>query len=155
MKFTGFQQLLYRKFLIERRWRVDEIAQALGVDRSTMYQWVDGVRTCPYDIIPHLFLVTRDLDFLTFGLQGTGYTVAPLPTAEVDAGRLETETLDVARAAGQFVAVVQDRMQDGRVDRQDAEAIGQACRDLQREAEEARAVANGMATRQGLKVVGR
>lgn len=150
MKFTGFQQLLYRKFLIERRWRVDEIAQLLGVDRSTMYQWVDGVRTCPYDIVPHLYLVTQDIDFLTFGLQGTGYTLAKLPGVEAEVGRVESETLDVARVVGTLVEVVQRVTKDGQVDHRDRQEIEAAARDVQRETEEVVVAAQGQG--RGLRV---
>lgn len=136
MKFTGFQRLLHRKFLIERRWRVEEIAPQLGVGRSTLYAWIDGVMTCPVDILPSLFLLTRDTEFLQFCLQGTGYTLAPLPGAGVQVEDVQAETLDVMDAVGQLASVVRQAAADGTLDRKEREAIREAIRHIQREAEE-------------------
>ena len=151
VQFSGFQQLLFRKFLYERHWRVDEIAQKLNVGRSTMYRWIDGEAHFPVDLVGMLTIVTGDRDFIDFVLQGTGYTLAPLPTPEVEVGRVEAETLDVAREAGKFVGVVQQTLRDGHIDRKDIESICSAGRDLQREVEEVRVAAEGTA-RPGLRV---
>lgn len=153
MVFSGFQQLLYRKFLQERRWRVDEIAQQLNVGRSTMYAWIDGERQFPVDLVGMLATITGDTDFLDFVLIGTGYTLAPLPEPTVDVRRVEAETLDVAREVGNVVASVQGALKDGRVDRREAEQIRQAVRTLQREAEEVASACNGTNAGQALKVV--
>ena len=137
MQHSGFQQLLYRKFFQDRIARVDDVAHQLNVGRSTMYAWIDGERQFPVDLVGLLTRITGDSDFLDFILQGTGYTLAPLPEVDVEeVGRLEAETLDVAREAGNVVAAVQDALRDERIDRMEAQQIRAAVRTLQREAEE-------------------
>ncbi len=143
MVFSGFQQLLYRLFLLERRWRVDEVAAQLNVGRSTMYAWIDGERHFPVDLIGPLVTITGEIAFLDFILKGTGYTLAPLPEASVDVGRIEAEMLDVAREVGNMVATVQEALKDGRIDGREAEQIRQAGRKVQQQVEDVHVVSAG------------
>lgn len=147
MKFTAFQMLLHRKFFIERRWRVEDVAGQLGVDRSTLYAWIDGQRTCPVDIVPHLFLVTGDIEFLAFCVQGTGYTVAPLPAPEDAAQCLKSEALGVSASAGHFAGLVNEVLKDGHVDRTEVAAAELALDQIERDAEGARKALRQAATR--------
>jgi hypothetical protein len=118
-----------------------------------MYAWIDGERQFPVDLVGLLSTVTSDMDFIDFVLVGTGYTLAPLPEPTVDVGRVEAETLDVAREVGNVVAAVQTALKDGRVDRADVERIRAAVRTLQREAEDITAACNGTVSGQSLKAV--
>ena len=136
LHFNGFQQLLYRKFLLERRWRVEEIAHQLNVGRSTMYAWIDGERTFPVDLVGLLSRVTGDHEFVEFVVRDTGFTLAPLPGAGMDIRHLESEALDVAKQAGRVVEAVQDAIVDGRVDTRDCASIRHAVDSLHREGQE-------------------
>lgn len=140
---TGFQQLLWRKCFQEKHWRAEDIAAQLNIGRSTMYRYIDGEAYFPPDLIGPLVVATGDIEFLTYLLQGTGYTLAPLPEPNVEVERVEAETLEVAREAGNVAALVREALKDRQIDHREVEQICQAVRNLQREAQDVASACEG------------
>lgn len=137
----AFQRVLYRTFILEKRWRVDDVAVTLGVSRSTLYAWIEGERTFPVDQVPTLFIATQHMEFLQFCLEGTGYSLAPLPDAGQEVGRVQEEALDVVAAVGDLAQTVRMASADGVLSQAERQRIFALVRKVQQEAEELLAAA--------------
>jgi hypothetical protein len=104
IKHAEFQLLLYRKFEYEHRYDAKTVADQMGISRSSMYAYIDGTTYFPPDLVPLLYRVTDDTDFLDFFLRGTGFTRAPVLTATPSAADLRSQVLDVTATTGELAA---------------------------------------------------
>lgn len=75
VRINRFQNLLYTRFIIEKRYRVDEIAEKIGIHRDTLYRHIRGENQFPVDLIPNLVKATGDDFFLRYLAREAGYTI--------------------------------------------------------------------------------
>jgi len=80
-KDTGFsfQNLLYVRFIVEKRYRVDSVAEKMGIHKDTLYRYVRGENHFPIDKLPRLIEATEDTSFIEYLFQDTKYIVIPKP----------------------------------------------------------------------------
>lgn len=80
---SGFRSLLISKFYAEGKYKVDNIAQKMGVHKDTLYKWIAGKdsngqkRHFPIDRIPDLVNATNDIEFLDYLCRRCGMMVIP------------------------------------------------------------------------------
>lgn len=122
----GFASLLYVAFVIEKRYRVDEVAPLLDVSPSTLYDYISGRRIFPPDLIAPLYNATKDRRFLALFLDECGCTFTELP--EPEACIDETVLAEAIRAQEEFTDVLRatrEALRDDRVDRRELAQIEQ------------------------------
>ena len=114
-----FQTVLYYVFLIEKAFRVDEVAKRMGIRPGTLYSYIEGKRTFPPDRIPDLYRATFERRFLAVLLDSIGVVFFDAPECDSaepadavlpEAIKTQKECLDVLQAA-------YDSLADGRVSR--------------------------------------
>ena len=74
-KKFGFQYLLYVRFIIEKRYRVDAVAQNMKIHRDTLYKWIRGENAFPIDQLPNLTKATSDCEHLNYLAGEAGFTI--------------------------------------------------------------------------------
>ena len=74
---TGYQTLLYYKFIASKQHDAASIAQKMGVSVDSVYRWVRGDRSMPIDRIPDLVNATGDLEFLEYLTEKCGFSLVP------------------------------------------------------------------------------
>ena len=80
---SGFQSLLYFNFILQKKYRVDTIAQKMGINKDTLYKYIRGERPFPPDRISDLYNTTEDLSYLTFFLDPCGFVpIKPIEDKE-------------------------------------------------------------------------
>lgn len=114
IRYLGFQNLLYRKFISPGEHDAKKIAHAINESLSSFYKYCEGNWYCPPDLISRIYNATKDPDFLNFILNDTDLMLAPRKNVAPDKSVLE-ETLDVASAAGSVVAKIDNALKDGRI----------------------------------------
>ncbi len=112
MRYIGFQNLLYRKFISPREHDAKKVAAAIGESLSTLYNYVEGISYCPVDLVARLYKATGDKDFLNFVLDDTDQKLAPREPSK-DKKTLEGELLDVAAANGNLMQAAHKALKDG------------------------------------------
>ena len=75
VKRIGFQNLLYVRFIIEKRYRVDEVARKLDIHKDTLYRWIRGDNPFPIDQLPHLVKATDDPIYLKYLAREAGFSL--------------------------------------------------------------------------------
>lgn len=106
IKNDGFRVLLYHKFIYRKAFRVDEVADKMGIPPTTFYKYLQGQMNFPVDLVAKLYSATGDIEFLNFILNDTPHMLAPRKAA--GAGKsLTDEALDTAAATGRLISEVQ------------------------------------------------
>lgn len=114
VRYLGFQNLLYRKFISPGEHDAKKIAHAINESLSSFYKYCEGNWYCPPDLISRIYNATKDPDFLNFILNDTDLMLAPRKTAAPEKSLVE-ETLDVAVSLGDVVKKTQTAIEDGRL----------------------------------------
>jgi len=82
----GFQSLLYYRFIIEKKYRVDDVSKKMGICKDTLYRYIRGAKKdskneerkeFPIDQISSLVNATKDLRYLEYFCDPCGYTLLP------------------------------------------------------------------------------
>ena len=73
----GFQSLLYYKFVVHKTYRVDTVAEKMGLSSDTLYRYVRGDRPFPIDRLSDLVNATGDFEYLEYFNDRCGYSVIP------------------------------------------------------------------------------
>ena len=138
IQHTGFQSLLYEKFVIDKVHDGKKVAPAMGIAPSTLYGYIEGKQYMPPDLIARLYKATGDVDFLNFIIDKTDQSLRP---RETHAGKedLKDDTLDVASAAGAAVAEIQKALADDNVSEVEKQRITKRLNVLMKEIEDVRA----------------
>lgn len=142
IKYLGFQNLLYRKFISPGEHDAKKVAHVINESLSNLYNYIEGFCYCPPDLISRIYNATKDPDFLNFFLNDTNMMLAPRKSAEPKKTVLE-ETLDVAAASGRVVVAVEEALIDGTLNELDRRRIAKAIDADQKELEELRGKVNG------------
>ena len=71
-KVLGFQSLLYYKFILEKKHRVDTVSKKMGISEDYLYKMIRGEREFPKEKISDLTKATNDNDFNKFFLDPCG-----------------------------------------------------------------------------------
>lgn len=74
---SALQCLLYTNFHIKKKYRVDAVADTMGVAADTLYKWINGTRLFPADRLPSLTIATCDTEYLDFLAGQCGYSIIP------------------------------------------------------------------------------
>ena len=74
---SSLQCLLYTSFVIKKRYRVDTIAQKMGISKDLLYRYIRGNKQFPADRLSDLTNATEDYDYLDFILSECGLTAIP------------------------------------------------------------------------------
>lgn len=74
---SALQCLLYTNFHIKKKYRVDTVAEIMGVSSDTLYKWINGTRLFPADRLSSLTLATNDTEYLDFLAGKCGYSIIP------------------------------------------------------------------------------
>ena len=74
---TGYQTLLYYKFIASKQHDAASVAQKMQVSLDSLYRWVRGDRSMPIDRIPDLVNATGDLEFLEYLTEKCGFSLIP------------------------------------------------------------------------------
>lgn len=114
--YLGFQNLLYRKFVSPGEHDAKAVAFAMGISLSTFYNYIEGVSTCPPDLIPLLYNATKDPEFLSFITNPTDKRLCDKNPALNSRGVID-EAFDVSAANGRLVDSVRKAWNDGRISR--------------------------------------
>lgn len=113
--YLGFQSLLYRKFVSPGEHDAKAVAFAMGLSLSTFYNYIEGVSTCPPDLIPLIYNATKDPEFITHITdQTTDKRLADRDPALNSRGIVE-EAFDVSAANGRLVDAVRKALNDTRI----------------------------------------
>jgi len=112
-KYEGFRTLLYYKFIYLKLYRVDEIAEKMGMDSPvTLYKYIGGQYSFPVDLVGKLYNATGDVEFLNFILNDTGQMLTPREGSPIQKD-LASETLEGMAAAGRLAEDVQSSKGNG------------------------------------------
>lgn len=80
---SGFRSLLIANFYAKRKYKVDDIAQKMGIHKDTLYKWIAGrdsngeARHFPIDRIPDLVNATNDIEYLEYLCRPCGMMIIP------------------------------------------------------------------------------
>ena len=74
---SSLQCLLYTNFIIKKKYRVETVAEKMGVSKDTLYRWIRGNRLFPADRLPDLSNATEDLEYIEFILDECNLTPIP------------------------------------------------------------------------------
>ena len=74
---SALQCLLYTNFHIKKKYRVDTVAEKMGISSDTLYKWINGTRLFPADRLPSLTIATGDKEYLDFLAGQCGYSIIP------------------------------------------------------------------------------
>ena len=123
IKHTGFQSLLYYVFVFEKKYRVDETAEAMGISPQTLYDYIEGRRYFPPDLVPRIYKATKEYRFLEFFLKPCGL-VAIEPSRSTPTTRdILLQIISCAKEHGDVMAEVKKALEDGVVTRQELKAL--------------------------------
>ena len=112
---TGFQSLLYYVFIFEKKYRVDETAKKLGIHVQTLYDYIEGVRYFPPDLIPDLYFATKDYRFLEFFLKPCGLVAVPVKQIAESKKDILNILVSGAKEDGDVVRAVKYALDDGKI----------------------------------------
>ena len=76
-RVSWFQCHLYEVFIIQKKWRVDEMSKKMGISADLLYRYIRGERKFPLDIFPAYLKATGDLDALKYLVSEVGYCLIP------------------------------------------------------------------------------
>jgi len=74
---SRFQSLLYVNFHIKKKYRVDAVAEKMGLHHDTLYKYANGTNVFPVDQLAPLTIATGDTEYLEYILDMCGYTLLP------------------------------------------------------------------------------
>lgn len=114
--YLGFQSLLYRKFVSPGEHDAKAVAFAMGISLSTFYNYIEGVSTCPPDLIPLLYNATKDPEFLSFVTDPTDKRLSD-KNPVLNSRSVIDEAFDVTAATGRLVDSVRKALNDARINR--------------------------------------
>lgn len=137
IKYIGFQNLLYRKFISPGEHDAKKVAHAINESLSNFYNYIEGFCYCPPDIISRIYNATKDPDFLNFILNDTDQMLTDRQAAKTDKSILE-EALDIAVASGAVVSKIQKALDDRYINPAEKMRIIRAINAAEKELEDAR-----------------
>lgn len=140
-KYEGFRNLLYHKFIYLKLYRVDEVAERMGVSPVTLYKYIGGQYSFPVDLIGKLYTATGDAEFLNFILAGTDQMLTPRKGTKVQKD-LASETLEAMAAVGRLAEDVQSSKGDGILSEIEKKRLINRIDHAQKELEDVRKVIN-------------
>ena len=117
-----FNDMLRYKIEQSETLSVKTLVENTGIPGRTWYNWISGDSTFPPDLIPLLYKITGDIDFLNFTLNSTDMMLTPRQVADGGKGLLE-ETLDASEALGHIVHEVREAMGDKKITPQEKKKI--------------------------------
>ncbi len=133
---TKYQFFLYDKFIGGQHNIIDTSRKTL-IPPSTLYNYVEGVSTCPVDLVAPFYNATKDPDFVNFIINDTDLMLAPKQEGKGDKTILE-ETLDVSVACGNLTRTVQKALKDKTITRNEERLIIKAINEAEKELEDLR-----------------
>lgn len=100
-KHEGFRNLLYHNFIYLKLYRVEDVAEKMGISPVTFYKYISGQMSFPVDLVGKLYNATGDIEFLNFILNGTDQMLTPRHGSPIQKD-LTSETLEAFAAAGKL-----------------------------------------------------
>lgn len=123
IKHTGFQSLLYYVFIFEKKHRVDETADKMGISPQTLYDYIEGRRYFPPDLISRLYNATKDYRFLEFFLKPCGLVAVEKAKAEPAVRDVLLQIVACAKEHGDVMAEVKKALEDGVITKQELKVL--------------------------------
>ena len=74
---SGYQMLLYYKFIAHKEFDTTSIAEKMGISLDTLYRYIRGDRPFPVDRISDLVNATQDTEFLDYLCSPCGFSLMP------------------------------------------------------------------------------
>ena len=71
----GFSHLLYYLFIVEKKFRVDEISERMGIHKDTLYKMINGTNPFSPDYINPLLKATESLEIIQYLINGTDFRI--------------------------------------------------------------------------------
>ena len=133
---TKYQFFLYEKF-IGGQHNIIDTSRKILVPASTLYNYAEGVSTCPVDLVAPFYNSTNDPDFLNFIINDTDLMLVPKKEGKGEKTVLE-ETLDVSVACGNLTRTVQKALKDKEITRNEGRLIVKAINEAEKELEDLR-----------------
>lgn len=120
---NGIQALLYVRFIIEKRYRVDEVAPKMGIASDTLYKYIRGENLFPMERAGALTAATGDTCYLDYAADQSGYILVPKPTVKaVQKSVRQLEAL-ITIQNGKLVEVTEAGLEDGSFDQAEIKKI--------------------------------
>ena len=127
----GFQSLLYVIFIIEKKFRTDDTAKNMQISTDSLYRYIRGERIIPPDRIIDLINVTKEIRFLRFFCEPTGY----IPITKVQAkdldGSIQQKEINLSIFVGQSIEKIEKAHEDKIITKQEYKDIHQSLIRLQ------------------------
>lgn len=141
-KYEGFRTLLYYKIIYLKQYRVEDIAEQMGMDSPvTLYKYISGQYSFPVDLVGKLYRATGDIEFLNFILNDTDQMLTPRKGSPIQKD-LTSETLEAMAAAGRLAEEVQEAKEDDQLSEIERKRITNRIDQAQKELEDVRKVIN-------------
>ena len=112
----GFASLLYYNFIFTKKYRVDKIAEKMGIAADTLYRYIRGELTMPPDRVPDLVNSTGDTDYLQFFLGNTGFLAVPEVRIKLHKKSMKQIELDATILQGKLLEATELALEDGKID---------------------------------------
>lgn len=113
----GFQSLLYYILIIEKKYRVDDTAKEMRISTDTLYRYVRGERIIPPDRIIDLINATKEIRFLQFFCDPTGYLAIPAIDTKPSSDGIRLKEIKLSIINGKTIEEIEKALKDGKVDR--------------------------------------
>lgn len=122
---SNFARFLYGKLISpgSRDWPVDRVARRLGLSPSTIYAYCEGRRRAEADLIPALYAVTGDRDYLAWSLEDTPFVLAERPDGRASHGDVRDLELDLVTRTAHYLESIQTALEDGRIEARELRGI--------------------------------
>jgi transcriptional regulator with XRE-family HTH domain len=133
---NGFSVLLYYHFISKKKYRVDEIADKMGIAVDTLYRYVRGENNIPPDRIVSLLKATDEIEFFNYFLDPCGYIPVKRPNGKLFDQPHEKDEIHLSILNGQALEEIEKAHEDGRIDKQEYLKIHKKLTQLQQKAAE-------------------
>ena len=72
-----FSNHMYYIFIVQKKHRVDLMAEKMKVHRDSLYRWIRGDKPFPIDQLSNLVNATEDVSFLEYFADQCNYSLMP------------------------------------------------------------------------------
>ena len=134
----GFQSLLYYKFILKKRFRVDAVAREMQIATDTLYRYVRGENIMPPDRIIDLVKATGDAELLEFFCEPCGYVPVRAVLGKPSPAEREKDQIRLSILTGQALKEIEDAYEDGKIGKPELRRMDRALARIQQKSAELR-----------------
>ncbi len=118
--------LLQYLFITTRKYDINSVAKAMGMEYHDLYAYVSGKRTMPAPVLRRLTEVTHDLAFMDCVFVNGPIHYFWADEKHGHSGDIVKETLDLGEAEGAIFGQLRAALEDGKITSQESTAIFRA-----------------------------